>query len=91
MDEAMYVDLYNEMATTMFLAGIMHATQARHSFWTMRRHAFTEPFHPKYGGNAGAYAWDYIQERYAPFDWRSALEAPQIQTTKANKRIRNKI
>jgi hypothetical protein len=44
---------------------------------TLRRHTFMGAFsHPKYGGNAGGFAWDYLSEAHGPFAWREALEAP---------------
>ena len=49
----------------------------------LRRHTITAAFsHPKYGGNAGAAAWDYLSARYRDgdgntlFDWRRAVEPP---------------
>lgn len=55
----------------------------RHFLQLLRRHAFTGAFsHPKYGGNAGAAGWAYLEERFrAPdgttaFDWRRVTEQP---------------
>ncbi|HYD61773.1 MAG TPA: gluconate 2-dehydrogenase subunit 3 family protein [Noviherbaspirillum sp.] len=49
----------------------------------LRRHTLTGAFaHPKYGGNAGASAWAYLEERFRTpqggtlFDWRRAIERP---------------
>jgi hypothetical protein len=49
----------------------------------LRRHTITAAFsHPKYGGNAGGAAWDYLSARYRDangrtlFDWARAIEPP---------------
>ncbi|MBL8292259.1 MAG: hypothetical protein JNN08_10510, partial [Bryobacterales bacterium] len=55
--------------------------------YLLRRHVVTGAFcHPKYGGNAGAAGWAYLEETYRKpspspgvlgdtfFDWRRSLE-----------------
>ncbi|XYH94635.1 gluconate 2-dehydrogenase subunit 3 family protein [Sorangium sp. So ce1128] len=55
-----------------------------HFLTLLRRHTVTGAFsHPKYGGNAGAAGWAYLEDRYVDpttgrslFDWRRAVERP---------------
>lgn len=76
--EEMYELLYREMASNT-VPGWNTQRYANPSYFLglLRRHTFTGAFcHPKYGGNAGAYAWDYLTERFGPFDWRQGVEKP---------------
>ena len=76
--EEMYVRLYNEMASNEVPAWD-YSRYANPSFFLglLRRHTFTGAFsHPKYGGNTGCYAWDYLAERFPPFEWRLGVEKP---------------
>jgi hypothetical protein len=82
--EEMYVTLYDEM-TTGSVAGWDYAryNNPKHFLQMLRRHTITAAFsHPKYGGNAGGLAWDYLSGRYRDqnggtlFDWRRAIEPP---------------
>jgi hypothetical protein len=46
----------------------------------LRRHAFTGAFsHPKYGGNAAAAGWAYLEGRF-PLNWARSLEKPLGQS-----------
>jgi len=83
-DGAAFVDLYREMATDR-VAGWDHAqyNSPRYFLQMLRRHAFTGAFsHPKYGGNARAAGWAYLEQRYTDakggtlFDWARAIEPP---------------
>jgi hypothetical protein len=82
--EEMYVTLYDEM-TTGSVPGWDYAryNNPKHFLQMLRRHTITAAFsHPKYGGNAGGLAWDYLSARYRDgndrtlFDWRRAIEPP---------------
>jgi hypothetical protein len=49
----------------------------------LRRHTYTGAFsHPKYGGNAGAAGWAWLEDRFrgpsdaSCFDWRRSIEPP---------------
>jgi hypothetical protein len=49
----------------------------------LRRHTYTGAFsHPKYGGNAGAAGWAWLQDRFrgpndvSCFEWRRSIEQP---------------
>jgi hypothetical protein len=90
MSRNLYFDLYNDMASNK-VAGWDYAAYAspQYFLYLLRRHVATGAFcHPKYGGNAGAAGWAYLQDRYtlppaAPgqigktlFDWPRALEKP---------------
>ncbi len=55
----------------------------RYFLQLLRRHVLTGAFsHPKYGGNALALGWKYLEERYTDangktlFDWARAVEQP---------------
>lgn len=56
----------------------------RYFLQLLRRHTLTGAFsHPRYGGNAMALGWKYLEERYIDpannktlFDWKRAIEAP---------------
>lgn len=83
MPRDMFVDLYREMASGT-VAGWDYGRYGspRYFLQLLRRHTFTGAFsHPKYGGNAGAAGWAYLEERYRSdgatmFDWRRSIEAP---------------
>ena len=84
MREEMFVRLYDEMSNGS-VPGWDYAryNDPRHFLQMLRRHTITAAFsHPKYGGNAGAAAWDYLSARYRDangrtlFDWRRAIERP---------------
>jgi hypothetical protein len=82
-----YIALYNDMATDT-VAGWDYQTyqSPRYFLYLLRRHVVTGAFcHPKYGGNAGAAGWAYLEDRYRQgpdrqggtlFDWPRALEKP---------------
>jgi hypothetical protein len=49
----------------------------------LRRHTYTGAFsHPKYGGNAGAAGWAWLEDRFrgpgneSCFNWQRAIEQP---------------
>jgi hypothetical protein len=80
----MYVELYDQMWTGA-VPGWNHTTydNPRYFMQLLRRHTFTGAFsHPKYGGNAGAAGWAYLEERFrmpdggSRFDWRRITEQP---------------
>ena len=88
MSVEIYKDLYNEMASGS-VSGWDYQRYGSPQFflYLLRRHVVTGAFgHPKYGGNAGAAGWSYLEEKYrkpspAPgvegatlFNWRQALE-----------------
>lgn len=85
----LYVDLYDQMAAGQVSGwDYQQYTSPRYFLQLLRRHAFTGAFsHPKYGGNAGAAAWAYLEERYRDdaggtlFDWRRAIEPPLGKST----------
>jgi hypothetical protein len=56
--------------------------------WLLRRHAWTGAFaHPKWGGNPGGMAWNYLSERFTgddgrtAFAWKRAIEPPLGEST----------
>ena len=82
--EEMFVGLYDEMSNGS-VPGWDYAryNDPKHFLQMLRRHTITAAFsHPKYGGNAGGAAWDYLSARYRDangntlFDWRRSLEQP---------------
>ena len=82
--EEMFFTLYDEMVRGD-VPGWDYAryNDPKHFLQMLRRHTITAAFsHPKYGGNAGAAAWDYLSARYRDengktlFDWRRAVEPP---------------
>ena len=82
--EEMFVSLYDQMSNGN-VPGWDYAryNDPKYFLQMLRRHTITAAFsHPKYGGNAGAAAWDYLSARYRDangntlFDWRRAVEAP---------------
>lgn len=89
MKEGMFVALYNEMVTGN-VPGWDYSRYDNPKYFLemLRRHTITGAFsHPKYGGNAGAVAWDYLSARYRDdagktlFDWRRAMERPLGHST----------
>lgn len=84
MSKEMYRELYEQMASGN-VPGWNYAEYGNPRFFLqlLRRHTFTGAFsHPKYGGNAGAAAWAYLEEKYRDaegkslFNWRRVLEKP---------------
>lgn len=83
MSKEIYIEIYNEMASDN-VNGWNKSIYGSPSYFLqlLRRHTFTGAFaHPKYGGNAGASAWAYLEEKYQQngntlFNWRQALEIP---------------
>lgn len=88
MSVEIYKDLYNEMSGG-FVQGWDYQRYSSPQFflYLLRRHVVTGAFcHPKYGGNAGAAGWAYLEETYRKpspgpgvlgdtfFDWRRSLE-----------------
>lgn len=85
MSQPMFVQLYAEMGSgTVSGWDYSRYSDPRYFLQLLRRHTFTGAFsHPDYGGNAGAAAWAYLEERYRDdetghtlFDWRRALPPP---------------
>ena len=84
MSKEMYRELYEQMASGDVPGWDYDAYGSPRFFLKLlRRHAFTGAFsHPKYGGNAGAAAWAYLEEKYRDpsgktlFDWRRVIEKP---------------
>lgn len=83
MSREMFVHLYDEMAAGNVPGWDYGRYQnPRYFLQLLRRHTFTGAFsHPKYGGNAAAAGWSYLEERYQDegrtmFNWRKAIEAP---------------
>ena len=84
MPEDMYVQLYGEMERN-FVPGwdTNRYRDPAYFLQLIRRHTFSGAFtHPKYGGNAGAAGWAYLEERFRDpqgqtlFNWRRILEKP---------------
>ena len=84
MSKEMYRELYEQMGTGT-VPGWSYAEYGSPRFFLqlLRRHTFTGAFsHPKYGGNAGAAAWAYLEEKYRDadgktlFNWRRVIEKP---------------
>jgi hypothetical protein len=84
MPKEMYADLYEQMGRDD-VPGWSYAEYGSPRFFLklLRRHTFTGAFsHPKYGGNAGAAGWAYLEERYRDsakntlFNWRRVIEKP---------------
>ena len=84
MSRNVYFGLYNDMASNS-VAGWDYGAYAspQYFLYLLRRHVVTGAFcHPKYGGNAGAAGWAYLDDRYrlppgtSLFDWPRALERP---------------
>lgn len=84
MPEAMFIELYDQMASGT-VPGWDYNQYSSPSFFLqmLRRHAWTGAFcHPKYGGNAGGAGWNYLSDRYTDvsgktlFDWPRSIEQP---------------
>lgn len=84
MNEDMFVLLYDQMVSNN-VPGWDYGRYDNPKYFLelLRRHTITAAFsHPKYGGNAGAAAWNYLSDRYRDgdgktlFDWRRAVEPP---------------
>ncbi|MBP7147654.1 MAG: gluconate 2-dehydrogenase subunit 3 family protein [Acidobacteria bacterium] len=81
LDERAFMTLYAQLAQNaepLFWDGWDPARYAdpSHFLWLLRRHTFLGAFaHPKYGGNAAAAGWRYLEERFG-FDWRPKYEPP---------------
>jgi hypothetical protein len=91
MSRNVYFELYTDMASDAVIAGWDYGAYAspQYFLYLLRRHVVTGAFcHPKYGGNAGAAGWAYLEDRYrlpppkpgqagtTLFDWSRALEKP---------------
>jgi hypothetical protein len=90
MSRNIYFELYQDMASnTVAEWDYVVYSNPQYFLYLLRRHVVTGAFcHPKYGGNAGAAGWAYLEDRYrlpavAPtqlgatlFDWSRALEKP---------------
>ena len=84
MDKEMYVELYNEMAANNVNGwAYQQYNNPRYFLQLLRRHTYTGAFaHPRYGGNAAAIGWAYLEDRYTDsngqtlFNWRKAIEKP---------------
>ncbi len=89
MSEAMYVQLYDQMVTGNVPGWDYNRyNNPKYFLELLRRHTITAAFsHPKYGGNAGGAAWDYLSDRSRDgggktlFDWRRAVEPPLGDST----------
>src|ERR1043166_3107673 len=84
MSKEMYRELYQQMALGS-VPGWDYGAYGNPRFFLqlLRRHTFTGAFsHPKYGGNAGAAGWAYLEEKYRDpdgktlFNWRRVIEKP---------------
>lgn len=85
MSRELFVELYAQMASDAVMDwDYGRYGSPRYFLQLLRRHTFTGAFsHPKYGGNAGAAGWAYLEERYRDpdtgktlFDWRRSQEQP---------------
>lgn len=78
----LYVDLYEELRNDKVNGWDVDAYNSpRYFLELLRRHAFTGAFsHPKYGGNAAAAGWAYLDNELVSgrriFDWSSSIERP---------------
>jgi hypothetical protein len=80
-----FADLYADMWNGT-VSGWDYAAYGNPRFFLqlLRRHTFTGAFsHPKYGGNAAAAGWAYLEERFrddatgtSRFAWRRITEPP---------------
>ncbi len=84
MSKEMFIELHGQMAINNVI-GWDYGRYGSPRFFLqlLRRHTWTGAFcHPKYGGNAGAAGWMYLEDltRDADgktlFDWRRAIEKP---------------
>ena len=85
MSREMFVELYDDMWRGVVDGWDYGTYENPHYFLQLlRRHTFTGAFsHPKYGGNAGAAGWAYLEERFRNpqsgesfFNWRRVTEQP---------------
>jgi hypothetical protein len=78
MELGVYEQLYADLASNSLPGWDYGAYDSPpHFLRVLRRHTYTGVFaHPRYGGNPGGLAWDYLAEAFGPFDWRQALERP---------------
>ncbi|MFL5310525.1 MAG: gluconate 2-dehydrogenase subunit 3 family protein [Myxococcales bacterium] len=87
MPRDMFVDLYTQMGVRpdgmVPEWDLQQYARPRYFLELLRRHTLTGAYsHPKYGGNAGAAGWAYLEERYrdangrTQFDWRVNQERP---------------
>ena len=79
-----YQELYRQMANDS-VDGWDKAQYGSPNFFLqlLRRHTYTGAFsHPKYGGNAGAAGWAWLEDRFrgpgneSCFNWQRAIEQP---------------
>lgn len=85
MSKEMYAQLYEEMWSNN-VPGWDYGRYGSPKYFLqlLRRHTFIGAFsHPKYGGNAGAAGWAYLEQRFRDsetqqtfFDWRRITEKP---------------
>jgi hypothetical protein len=84
MPETMFVELYAQMQSGV-VPGWDYGRYGNPAYFLqmLRRHTISGAFsHPRYGGNAGGAAWDYLSDKYRGedrrtlFDWQRAIEAP---------------
>jgi hypothetical protein len=79
-----YQDLYQQMAQGKVDGWDTSRYQSPNFFLQLlRRHTYTGAFsHPKYGGNAGAAGWAWLEHRFrgpkdaSCFNWERAIEPP---------------
>ena len=79
-----YQDLYGQMATDKVDGwDTGRYGSAKFFLQLLRRHTYTGAFsHPKYGGNAGAAGWAWLEHRFrgpkgeSCFNWERAIEPP---------------
>jgi hypothetical protein len=84
MNREMFVELYEQMWNGVVPEwNYAEYGSPRFFLQLLRRHTFTGAFsHPKYGGNAAAAAWAYLEERFRGpdgqtlFNWRRVIEQP---------------
>ena len=85
MPREMFVDLYDDMWRGAVDGWDYNLYQnPKYFLQLLRRHTFTGAFsHPKYGGNAAAAGWAYLEERFRDsasgqsfFNWRRVTEPP---------------
>ena len=79
-----YQDLYRQMAADK-VDGWNTSQYGSPNFFLqlLRRHTYSGAFsHPKYGGNAGAAGWAWLEDRFrgpkneSCFNWERAIEPP---------------
>lgn len=83
-DKEIFIQLYGDMANDKVDGwDYTQYHSPRYFLQLLRRHAYTGSFsHPKYGGNAEAVGWAYLEDRYRDeqgetlFHWRRAIEKP---------------